>query len=85
MCLSVPGQVVEILEDAPLARRARVDFGGTLRETNLALAPEAGVGDWVLVHAGIAIGCIDAEQAERALAQFREIRALEDGPPEPAP
>ena len=55
MCLAVPGRVLSVSEEGPLARRARVDFGGTVRETNLSLLPEADVGDWVLVHVGIAL------------------------------
>jgi len=85
MCLSVPGKVLDLIEDEPLARRGRVDFGGTLRETHLALVPQAGVGDWVLVHAGIAIGCIDAAAAERILADMRVIETIERGMDDPAP
>ena len=53
MCLAIPGKVLSVSEEGPLARRARVDFGGTVRETNLSLLPEANAGDWVLVHVGI--------------------------------
>ena len=34
MCLSVPGKVLDLVDDAPLARRGRVDFGGTVLESD---------------------------------------------------
>jgi hydrogenase expression/formation protein HypC len=73
MCLSVPGRVLAIVTEEPLARRARIDFGGVTREANLSLLPEAGVGDWVLVHAGIGISLIDEAAARDAFAYLREI------------
>jgi hydrogenase expression/formation protein HypC len=73
MCLSVPGKVLTIETEEPLARRARIDFGGVVREANLALLPEAGVGDWVLIHAGIGISMIDEAAAADTLAYLREI------------
>jgi hydrogenase expression/formation protein HypC len=72
MCLAVPGEVLEIQGDTALTRTARVAFGGIVRNVHLAYAPEARVGDFVLVHAGIAIAVIDADEAARTLA------ALED-------
>ena len=66
MCLAIPGRVVSVSEEGPLARRARVDFGGTVRETNLSLLPEANVGDWVLVHVGYALQTISADDARES-------------------
>jgi hydrogenase expression/formation protein HypC len=40
-----------------------VDFGGILKQVNLAYVPEAKMGDYVLVHAGFAISVIDEKQA----------------------
>jgi hydrogenase expression/formation protein HypC len=73
MCLSVPGKVLTIETDEPFARRARIDFGGVVREANLSLLPEAGIGDWVLVHAGIGISMIDEAAAADTFAYLREI------------
>jgi len=76
MCLAVPGRVLSVCEEGPLARRARVDFGGTVRETNLSLLPEANVGDWVLVHVGIALTRIDEVEAGRIFDDLRRAGAL---------
>ena len=77
MCLSLPGRVIEILDDAPFARLARVDFGGTLRETNLSLVPEAGVGDYVLVHVGFALSRLDPEEARRTFEALEQAGYVE--------
>jgi len=68
MCLAVPGRIVEILGDdggsAPaLGPVATVDFQGSRVEVSLAMAPEASVGQWVLVHAGFAIAVLDEDEA----------------------
>jgi hydrogenase expression/formation protein HypC len=68
MCLAVPGQVRAITRDDPLIRTGRVAFGGIVKEINLTFAPEAAVGDYVLVHAGVAIAVLDEAEARRTLA-----------------
>lgn len=78
MCLAVPGKIVDVIDDEPLARRGRVDFGGILKAINLSLVPEAGIGDYVLVHVGVAIGRIDEREAVRVFEYLREIGELEE-------
>lgn len=73
MCIAVPGNIKSITGDDPLTRIGRVDFGGLLREINLALVPEVGVNDWVLVHAGFAIGVIDEQEAQKVFEDLRSI------------
>ena len=73
MCLALPARVVEIGAD----QQAWVDLGGVRKEISLALVPEAGVGDYVIVHVGHAIGLLDAEEAERTLALFAELAQSE--------
>ena len=70
MCLAVPGRIVEILGDdggsAPaLGPVATVDFQGSRVEVSLTMAPEAGIGQWVLVHAGFAIAVLDEDEARQ--------------------
>jgi hydrogenase expression/formation protein HypC len=78
MCLAVPGKIESVTGDAgPMTRRGRVDFAGIVKEVNLSLVPHAGLGDYVLVHAGIAIQRVDREEAEKTLGYFREIGELE--------
>jgi hydrogenase expression/formation protein HypC len=55
------------------ARMARVDFGGVVREASLSFVPEAGVGDYVIVHAGFAISRLDEVEALETLRLMEEI------------
>ena len=70
MCLAIPGQILEVHGDAPLARTARVSFGGVVKEVSLAYVPEAQVGQYVVTHVGLALSVVDEEQAARVLAEF---------------
>ena len=81
MCLAVPGLVLSISQDDALLRTARVSFAGAIKQVSLACAPEAAPGDYVLVHAGIAISVLDEAEAARVFAylcqmeeQDREVR-----------
>ena len=78
MCLGIPGEVLSIEEDAHAMRKARVRFGGVVREVNLDLVPEARVGDYVVVHVGFALSVIDAEEAQSV---FRLLEELEEAAP----
>ena len=72
MCLGVPGEILNITAIEPL-RLGRVSFGGVLKEVCLAALPEAGPGDFVIVHAGFAISRLDALEAARALRLLDEL------------
>jgi hydrogenase expression/formation protein HypC len=78
MCLAVPGRVLALEGEAGLSRTGRVDFGGIVKNVNLAFVPEAAAGDYVLVHVGFAIALVDEREAERTLEHFRSIGALEE-------
>jgi len=73
MCLAVPGRIESITNEDPVMRTGRVNFGGVVREVNLAYVPEAQVGDYVIVHVGFAINRLDEDEANRVLAYLREI------------
>ncbi|MGA3000669.1 MAG: HypC/HybG/HupF family hydrogenase formation chaperone [Acetobacteraceae bacterium] len=77
MCLAIPGQIQSITGDDDLTRQGRVAFGGIVKFVNLAFAPEAVVGDYVLVHAGFAIAVIDAEAARQTLDYLAEMEPEE--------
>lgn len=76
MCLAVPGRITEIHNAASdmfaaggdaassMGRTATVDMHGSRIEASLAMTPEAGVGDWILVHAGFALAVLDEEEAQ---------------------
>jgi hydrogenase expression/formation protein HypC len=63
MCLAIPGQVIEIVDDEN--RLARVDVAGVRRNVNIGLLDADGVGpgDWVLIHVGFAISQVDEQEA----------------------
>lgn len=73
MCLAVPGQVLSIDDDT--LRTASVSFGGVTKSVSLALVPEAGVGDYVIVHVGFAISRLDQEAARRTLEAYADLAA----------
>jgi hydrogenase expression/formation protein HypC len=58
-------------------RAARVQFGGIVRQVSLDFVPEAGLGDYVMVHVGFAISRVDAAEAERTYKLLEEMGALE--------
>lgn len=76
MCLAIPGRIVSISDAAPLERCGNVDFGGVSKTINLAFVPEAGVGDYVLVHVGIAIARIAESEARRVFEYVAQLEGL---------
>ena len=76
MCLAVPGKIVSIEDKDSVWRSGKVNFGGTVKRINLAYVPEAGVGDFVLVHVGFAISKIDEAEAQQVFEYLREIEKL---------
>lgn len=80
MCLAVPGKIVSISGDEPLARVGKVSFGGVVKEVSLAYLPDAGVNDYVIVHAGFALSQIDEAEAQRVFEELARL-SLEDGEP----
>jgi len=77
MCLGVPGKVVDVGEQDGI-RMGTVDFGGITRSACLEYAPEVGVGSYVVIHVGFAIGVVDEEEAARSYALLAEMGNLED-------
>ena len=78
MCLSVPGQVLRIVEETPDARIAEVDFAGVRKTVNLVFLPEATVGSYVVVHAGFATTVLPESEALEAQEHFRQIQRITD-------
>lgn len=69
MCLAIPGQIVHIDASAdPALRMATVNFSGIRKSISLSLTPEAGLGDYVLVHVGFALTVVSEEEAHKTLA-----------------
>ena len=78
MCLAIPGELLSIAGDEPLARTGRVSFGGIVKEVSLACVPDARVGDFVTVHVGLALSVVDRAEAERVFDYLRRVDELAD-------
>ena len=64
--LSIDGQMATIAAE------------GLEQRASLALVPDAGVGDWVLVHAGYAINVLAEQEARETLALLAELGDVAD-------
>jgi len=71
MCLAIPTQIEKID-----GQRGTVVLAGSRTEVVLALVPEATVGDWVLIHAGMAITLVDEAEAKETFALLRELEGV---------
>jgi hydrogenase expression/formation protein HypC len=68
MCLGFPGKIIE-LDDMV----AKVDIAGTHRDVSIMILPEdVELGDWVMVHAGMAIAKMDPDEAQKTLQVLKE-------------
>ncbi len=77
MCLAVPGKVLEIVGDDPLLRAAKVSFAGVIKLVSLTCTPDARLGDYVLVHVGVAISTIDEQEAAETFRYLRQMGELD--------
>ena len=77
MCLAVPGKILDEKDEGGM-RLARVQFGGVTREAWLDYVPEAGPGDYVMVHVGFAISKVDPEEARRTYELLEQMGMLEE-------
>jgi hydrogenase expression/formation protein HypC len=86
VCLGVPGKVLTVEENAQGMAMGTVSFAGVNKEVCLAYVPEAGPGDYVIVHVGFAISIISEQEAEETfeiLRQMGELAELEERPEGP--
>ncbi len=67
MCLGIPGQVLEIVDD--INSIAKVVVSGVKRNISVALVRPEGIGpgDWVLIHVGFAMSKIDENEAQETM------------------
>ena len=80
MCLAIPAKITELKDN----RLATVDILGVKRDIALDRTPQAGLGDVVLVHAGVAIEVVDPDYAQETIdliMQFPELAG--DDVPQP--
>lgn len=75
MCLSVPSKIISIDEH----NNAIVEAFGVQKKVCLDLMSEdVDVGDYILIHVGVAMSKIDAEQAQISLKAYEELLKMED-------
>jgi hydrogenase expression/formation protein HypC len=72
MCLAIPMKVIEIVDEDGL-KVARAEAGGTVIEVDVSLIDKVSPGDYVIVHAGIAISKLNPEEAEEIIRTFQEV------------
>jgi len=79
MCLAIPGKIqsIEHLYDGAV-KMAKVSFGGIIKEASLEMLPTADIGDYVLVHVGVAISKVNEEEANKVFGYLKEAGELDE-------
>ncbi|MEO0473267.1 MAG: HypC/HybG/HupF family hydrogenase formation chaperone [Bacteroidota bacterium] len=79
MCLAIPGKIqsIENRFDGTV-RMANVSFGGIMKEASLEMVPAADIGDYVLVHVGVAISIVNEVEAKKTFTYLEQIGELEE-------
>jgi hydrogenase expression/formation protein HypC len=67
MCLAIPCKIVKVNEN-----RALIEKSGNWLDVDISLVPDASVGDFVIVHAGMAIQKYDVDEAAATIALIHE-------------
>lgn len=79
MCLAVPGKIIGFVDNVEsVFKIGKVSFDGIIKKINLGLVPEAIVGDYVLVHVGVAMSVVDEVEAKRTMDFLLGTDDLED-------
>jgi len=79
MCLAIPGKIEEITNQLDETfRQGKVAFGEVKKEINLSMVPEARVGDYVMVHVGVAISVVDEAEANKTFELLKQLGELND-------
>ena len=68
MCLAIPARVIDIKDSV-----ATVEMAGNHTTADLLLLQNVHVGDYVLVHAGMAIQKFNEDEALKTLELFKEL------------
>jgi hydrogenase expression/formation protein HypC len=76
MCLAIPGQIVEIVDEEN--RIAKVEIGGVRRGVNIGMLDDVGIGDYVLVHVGFAMSKVDEKEAHETLRTLQELGSYQE-------
>jgi hydrogenase expression/formation protein HypC len=72
LCVAVPLQIKEIK-----GNRAVLESLGVIMEADISLIADPQPGEYVMVHAGIAISKVETAEAKITVALFRELAEAE--------
>lgn len=79
MCLAIPGKILSIDNSGgEIMRTGKVNFGGIVKEVNLAYVPEAKVDNYVIVHVGFALNTVDESEAMKVFEYLKEMDELSE-------
>ncbi len=79
MCLAIPGKMLSITDHTDAAfRMGKVGFYGIIKQVNLCMVPEVVVGDYVLVHVGVAIAVVQEEEALLTLSYLEQMNEVNE-------
>jgi hydrogenase expression/formation protein HypC len=77
MCVAIPGKIISVSGDDPIIRMAKVSFAGVVKDVSLSCVPDAGVGDYVIVHVGVALSRVDEDEARETMAILAQLELQE--------
>lgn len=79
MCLAIPGKIISVSGQLDETFRVgKVSFGGVVKEVNLSMVPHAAIGEYVLVHVGVAISTVDEDEAKKTFDYIRQVGELDE-------
>ena len=79
MCLAIPGKIISITNQLDERfRYGKVSFEGITKDINLCMVPEAIVGNYVLVHVGVAISVVDEQEAKQTFEYLKQINDVDE-------
>jgi hydrogenase expression/formation protein HypC len=73
MCVGYPAKITELIPDL---KCARVECQGIQTAVSIALLDNVGPGDYVLVHAGVALEALSPDSAAEIAAVLEELEAM---------
>jgi hydrogenase expression/formation protein HypC len=76
MCLAIPAEVIEVLDEDV----ALMEIGGARKQVNISLVDDVSTGDYLLVHAGFAIEKVDEGEARKTMELLEELARLDEVP-----
>jgi hydrogenase expression/formation protein HypC len=77
MCLAIPGKVVETYREHDVLM-GKVEFGGVSKRVCLEHVPDVRPDEYVLVHVGFALACIDEVEARRVFEFLDSMDQLDE-------